>query len=52
MEYALIELDFMKIIVTGSRELMTIVDGKLNHFIEYVEACEKDVAKKKEKSSI
>ena len=52
MEYALLEPLLLRIIVTGSRELVSLTEIKVENFLEYLFACEKEVAKKKEKSSI
>lgn len=52
MEYALIEPLLMKIMVSGSRELMSVTEKKIAGFLELVEVCEKDVAKKGNKSNI
>lgn len=52
MEYALLEPYLMKIIVSGSRDLMCLAEAKVTSFLEYVGACEKEVAKKGEKSSV
>lgn len=52
MEYALIEPLLMKIMVSGSRELMSVAEKKLSEFLELVDACEKDITKKGLKSKI
>lgn len=52
MEYALLEHYLMRIIVCGSKELISLTEKKFASFIEYIKACEKEVAKKGSKSTI
>ncbi|KAL4470343.1 hypothetical protein ABPG74_011954 [Tetrahymena malaccensis] len=51
-EYALLEHNLLKIIVTGNKDLIATTEQKFAEFYEYLIACQKDVQKKGDKSTI
>ncbi|EAR89505.1 hypothetical protein TTHERM_00158220 (macronuclear) [Tetrahymena thermophila SB210] len=51
-EYALLEHNLLKIIVTGKKDLIATTEQKFAEFYEYLIACQKDVQKKGDKSTI
>ncbi|KAL4502435.1 hypothetical protein ABPG72_012022 [Tetrahymena utriculariae] len=51
-EYALLEHNLLKIIVTGSKDLIATTEQKFAEFYEYLTACQKDIQKKGDKSTI
>lgn len=52
MEYALLEPFLMRIIVSGSKDLIQLTEKKFANFIEYIDACKKEVAKKGKKATV